>query len=359
MLAIKVMIGFLATDLTTGFGLHRLFGKRFWSQHNNIKALTSNEEKYDVERGFETHRVKRLWTGGRNSMYVDWVLPEDASDIRGVIFFLHGFSQEPKAYRPTLEHVSNQLKVAIFAPEVDLDSPQVLEDVAGKVGDSQFCLQRALAFDAIQCIDMTIQRQPPFSNFLPSSSLPIGVAGHSMGGGLSWFVASRFPKTISYVAALAPFPGVPAFAPTNAIAPRHSMHVAGSWDFLAKPSQVHNLTATANSVYANSSVYVEIARGLHTGFEDDLVLFNVPITSLTWTFWYFQIFGLVDLFLLNVVIEPLLTSKVQINLARALLEYTFDAMLNEKAIDADDLWASLLSSEDVEQEWLKRVKVQQ
>jgi hypothetical protein len=137
------------------------------------------------------------------------------------------------------------------------------------------------------------------------------------------------------------------------------MLAAGSWDFIAKPPKVQNLTTIANSVYPKSSVYVEIARGLHTGFEDDLVLFNVPITSLTWTFWYFQIFGLIDLFLLNVIIEPLLTSKVQINLTRALLEYTFQSMLEEKALDADDLLASLKSCDDVNPEWLNRVKVQQ
>jgi hypothetical protein len=379
MLVIKLIIAVWVTGVTTGFSPLRPRKSTPFRPARSTLAFSQSSDSFvetkqsenlktnkneNEEKEFEPHNIKRSWAGGRGSMQVDCILPKSKDDgnnknIRGVIIFLHGFSQEPKAYRPSLEQVSNKLQVAIVAPEIDLDSFQVLGDVADRVGNLFYCLQRALAFDGIQCLNMTLNRQEPFSDFLPTSPFPVGVAGHSMGAGLSWFVASQFSKEISYVAAMAPLNGVPAFAPNDRNVPRQSLHAAGSWDFLAKPLEVQNLTHIANTVHPNSSIYVEIARGTHTGFEDEPVLFNISIENAIKVLGNLEVIGFLFSYLLIYVVERVLTNKVQANLTRALLEYTFDCMIQAKPVSAEDLWTSLKSNPDVTPEGLARVTVDQ
>ena len=72
-----------------------------------------------------------------------------------------------------------------------------------------------------------------------------------------------------------------------------------------------------------------------------------------------RLIGVVELFLVNFIIEPFLTSKSQIGLTRALLEYTFECMLQSKELNVANLQASLKNNPDVLPKSLDRVKVEQ
>jgi hypothetical protein len=82
---------------------------------------------------------------------------------------------------------------------------------------------------------------------------------------------------------MASAPGLEAFDPLKNIEQRvakHSMLLAGSWDLIAKVSKVKALFQASDKKIEGSSVFVDIQRGLHTGFQDTIALFQVPLTTI-------------------------------------------------------------------------------
>ena len=96
--------------------------------------------------------IEREWTyedyTADGEFSVDLFLPD--GDVKGVVFFMHGFSQYPIAYRSTLKKMSDYANVAVVAVETGLTSGIVLSEIASKPLSfiteptwPQFVLQRA------------------------------------------------------------------------------------------------------------------------------------------------------------------------------------------------------------------------
>jgi len=94
---------------------------------------------------------------------------------------------------------------------------------------------------------------------------------------------------------------------------------AGEWDIIARAKIVEGISEKANSKMKDSSVYVKIARGLHTGFVDEFVFFGVPISSIFHHIGIF--FGLED-FIIG-----------QIDGSSILMSYFLSSMVTGKRIN--------------------------
>ena len=275
-------------------------------------------------------------------------LPEDRK-IKGCAFFMHGFSQYPIAYRQTLMDACESASVAIIAVDTGLTSEGVLnESVKSKLkrgGDSpQFILQRAVSEDTKQCIRMVMEGNDLFAEYGVKKSAignKIAVMGHSMGGGLSFPVAADCD--IDYVFTMAPAFGEEQFDPikkgVEKRIPKNSMLLAGGWDIIAPAKKVEEISAKANSKKQNSSIFVNIARGLHTGFEDKVVIFKVPISSITKVAGYAtKIFGWADVAFIKVLdlIDFGRTKTGQLDGSSALMSYFLSAMVAGKGITTEN-----------------------
>mmetsp|Transcript_28474 Transcript_28474/g.59653 ORF Transcript_28474/g.59653 Transcript_28474/m.59653 type:complete len:429 (-) Transcript_28474:52-1338(-) len=275
-------------------------------------------------------------------------LPKDRK-VKGCAFFMHGFSQYPIAYRQTLIDACDSASVAIIAVDTGLTSEGVLnESMKSKLkrgSDSpQFILQRAVSEDTKQCIRMVMEGNDLFAEYGVKKSTvgnKIAVMGHSMGGGLSFPVAADCD--IDYVFTMAPAFGEELFDPINEgvekRTPKYSMLLAGGWDLIAPAKKVEEISATANSKEQNSSIFVNIARGLHTGFEDSVVIFDVPINSITKITGYAtKIFGLADVAFMKLLdlIAFGRTKTGQLDGSSALMSYFLCAMVAGKGITTED-----------------------
>jgi len=197
---------------------------------------------------------------------------------------MHGFSQYPVAYRQTLANACEAASVAIIAVETGATDKFVRKKADGITG-LQSSLQRAISEDTKQCINMVLEGDEAFAEYGVTKCAvgnKIAVMGHSMGGGLSFPVSADC--NVDYVFTMAPAFGEPQFNPidegVDKRTPKNSMLLAGGWDLIAPAKKVESISAAANANKKDSSVYVYIARGLHTGFEDKIVLFSVPIFSI-------------------------------------------------------------------------------
>lgn len=217
----------------------------------------------------------------------DVFVPADGK-IKGCAFFMHGFSQYPVAYYETLMESVEASGVAIIAVETGLTSKGVLgESMKAKLKrvSPQFVLQRAVSEDTKQCIRMLKEGSDAFADLGITKNAvgnKIAVMGHSMGGGLSFPVAADCG--VDYTFTMAPAFGEEKFDPiTEGIdqrTPKESMLLAGGWDLIARATKVEEISVEANKAKPNSSILVNIKRGLHTGFEDEVVLFSVPLDSI-------------------------------------------------------------------------------
>jgi len=285
--------------------------------------------------------IEREWSDGDfkadGEFSADLFLPEE-KEIKGCAFFMHGFSQYPVAYRQTLSEACEVAGVAIIAVETGVTDKFVRKDAEGKSG-LQFNLQRAILEDTKQCIKMVLDGDEAFAEYNVTKKTVgknIAVMGHSMGGGLCFPLAADC-KCIEYVFTMAPAFGEPQFDPiiegVKKRTPKHSMLLAGGWDLIARAAKVESISAAANSHKKNSSVYVKIARGLHTGFEDKIVLFSIPISSILKAIELIGILGLFDFaFVKSVeklagVLEFLRTKTGQIDGSGALMNYFLCAMV--------------------------------
>merc|ERR1712071_659219 len=170
----------------------------------------------------------------------------------------------------------------------------------------------------------------------------IAVMGHSMGGGLCFPVAADTNILADHVFAMAPAFGVQVFDPIDAVkkhTPKNAMIVAGSWDLVASAKKVKSITEASNKIKKNSSLFVDIKKGLHTGFQDKVVLFGIPLSKgagifgFLWNIIGFTetiIFGLVRAFL---AILSLNKKRVgQLAGTQVLMEYFLDSMVEGKDV---------------------------
>ena len=307
-----------------------------------------------------TKKVSRNWiyvdnkgeeTIGKGKITVKVFLPEDESKaVKGCAFFMHGFSQYTKAYSDTLQKVSNGASIAVISADTGITS--IIGDViTNPLGPNpQFVLQRKLSEDTKQCIQMIIDGSDEFKEFGIGKNVPIGVCGHSMGGGLSFPVAAAFPK-INYVFAMAPVPGEPEFdSISDGLDIRtvnNSMLLAGSWDLIGRANKIKAISTASNEKKKNSSIFVNIARGLHTGFEDDLVITNIGLgTILRVVFGLFSAFDNIVLILLSILRK----STGQLEGSELLMELFFEKMTkNQKVLvnDAQEYLEDNMSEKDV------------
>lgn len=293
--------------------------------------------------------IEREWSVGdftsEGDFNVNLFVPEDGK-VKGCAFFMHGFSQYPVAYRQTLADACEASGVAIIAVETGVTDKFVRKDADGKTG-LQANLQRAVSEDTKQCIKMVLEGNDAFAEYGVTKRAvgnKIAVMGHSMGGGLSFPVSAD--SNVDYVFTMAPAFGEPEFNPivegVDKRTPKNSMLLAGGWDLVAPAKKVESISAAANSIKHDSSVYVDIARGLHTGFEDKLVLFSVPITSiLKGAGLAGKILGFFDAGFFNIVqtigkvISFGRTKTGQIDGSGALMEYFLCAMVAGKSLTTE------------------------
>ena len=305
---------------------------------NVISVPVKNIERDWSFEGFE----------GSGEFSVNLIVPEDRK-VKGCAFFMHGFSQYPVAYHQMLKEACENAQVAVIAVETGVTSNAILKESINsrreRTGETpQFILQRALSEDTKQCIRMLKEGSDAFAEYGVTRSAvgnKIAVMGHSMGGGLSFPVAAD--SNLDYVFTMAPAVGEESFDPIkeglDKRTPKNSMLLAGGWDLIAKAKIVEGISEKANSQIKNSSVYVKIARGLHTGFEDEVVLFSVPISSiLKGGGLVGKILGLGDFVIFNIlkVLKFVRTKTGQIEGSSILMSYFLSSMVAGKRITPEN-----------------------
>lgn len=249
---------------------------------------------------------------------------------------MHGFSQYTKAYSETLQRVADHANISVIS--VDTGITSIFGDViTNPFGPSPpFLLQRKLSQDTIQCIQMILDGSEEFKEFGIGKNVPMGVCGHSMGGGLSYPVAAAFPK-INYVFTMAPEAGESAFDPiakgVDVRTVNNSMNLAGTWDLIARAKDVKAISTASNESKKDSSIYVSIDKGLHTGFEDKLVITNIGLTTILRV--VFGLFNVVDSIIL-LLAGILRTSTGQLEGSELLMEFFFEKMTKGQKVTVKD-----------------------
>lgn len=312
--------------------------------------------------------IPRSEENGEGDFGTEVLLPvlRDDESVRGVVFFMHGFSQYPKAYRKSLEVIADEAKVAVIGVETGTLSSEVVKDIVkGKGKDSaQYVLQKSVSEDTEQCIKMVKENDEIFTSLgVPDGGdLPMGLVGHSMGGGLCFYVAEKF--NIDHVFVMAPVAGEEEFKPESAIkirAPKQSMFLAGNWDIIAKPRLIKKMSDQCKSKNVNdsdsASLYVEINRGIHTGFEDKLVLFNIDLIKATSL--VFKILGVAELAvsLAGAIFSFFRTKTGQIEITRSLLSYFMVTMVDGGGISNEGASEALQNDPDMKDSFVDKVKI--
>jgi len=311
--------------------------------------------------------IERTWTfndyEAKGEFSVDLFVPENGN-VKGCAFFMHGFSQYPIAYRKTLKEAAESTNVAIIAVETGVTSKIVLSDVVKKQTKTpQFALQRAVSEDTKQCISMVLDGNDVFAKYGVTKRAVgdrIAVMGHSMGGGLSFPVAAD--KNIDYVFAMAPVAGESVFDPVkegvDVRTAKNSMLLAGSWDLIGRAKNVKKISSASNKKREESSVFVDIKQGLHTGFEDKVVLFGIPLfSSLGFLGIVLNILGFADVFIFQIVQRFLALLGInrkrtgQLAGTRALMDYFLSAMVAGEKVtlkNAEDYLEGRIKDSDVD-----------
>lgn len=335
--------------------------KHAYSTRPSLLQLHANRHNPDIPRSEENGK------GEFGTEVLLPVLPDD-ENVKGVVFFMHGFSQYPKAYRKSLEVLADEAKVAVIGVETGTLSSEVVKDIVkGKGKDSaQYVLQKAVSQDTEQCIKMVNESNEIFTSLgVPGGGdLPMGLVGHSMGGGLCFYVAEKFK--IDHVFVMAPVAGEDEFKPKPAIqswAPKQSMLLAGNWDIIANMRLIKQMSEQCkikNTNVSNSaSLYVEINRGTHTGFEDKLVLFNVDLIKAASL--VFKILGVAELAvtLVGAIFAFFRTKTGQIEITRVLLSYFMETMVNGETISDEGASEALQNDPDMKNSFFDKVKIVQ
>jgi hypothetical protein len=317
-----------------------------------------------------TKRIDRDWTyvdEGTNEEYkgegkitLKVFLPKDGK-VKGCAFFMHGFSQYTKAYSESLERVADHANIAIISPDTGITSGIVLGELLKNpfalIADRnrpQFVLQRALLEDTKQCVKMVLAGAEDLKEFSIGKNVPKGICGHSMGGGLSFpLAASPECKSINYVFTMAPVAGVPQFDPikqgVDKRAVKNSMLLAGSWDLIGKADKVKDISVQSNMKQKDSSAFVEIARGLHTGFEDKLVITRVSLPAILRLVLGPQ--AAFEIFLLGLI----RSNTGQLEGSELLWEFFFDKMVKNQKVTPKA--AEQYLDENLKERWLKNFDI--
>lgn len=340
-------------------GTNAFFVTKSPSSRAKVTSVPDLEKKDENGTLLRTPRkkIERDWTfDGYESfgeMTVDFFLPEDG-EVKGCAFFMHGFSQYPEAYCSTLKKAADKANVAILAVETGLASNFVLKEALKNRSDAQLVLQRAVSQDTNQCIKMVLDGNDIFQEYgITKKNVQnrIGVMGHSMGGGLSFPVAAGdYCKQIDYIFTMAPAYGVEEFDPiikgVNIYTAPNSILLAGSWDLIASAKKVKNISGASNKNLKNSSIFVDVRQGTHTGFQDRVTLFSIPLLpGLEATSIFLNLLGIVDsvifsvfdffqLFLVGLRLNKKRTG--QLAGTRILLDYFLESMVNRKSLNLED-----------------------
>jgi len=150
---------------------------------------------------------------------------------------------------------------------------------------------------------MVLEDNENFTKFGINKGKPLAVCGHR--AALSFLVAANVDQ-INHVFTMAPAFGVSDFDPIKKGVEKRtvksSMLLAGYWDLIAKADKIEKISGESNVNKPDSSVFVGISRGLHTGFEDDLVIGKLTLNRVLsliigpqLLFERIFIFGLLDL----------------------------------------------------------------
>jgi len=327
--------------------------KTSFAKSKSMPDIVQKDEDGKVIR-IPVTNIERDWTWedytATGDFSCDLFVPENGQ-VKGCAFFMHGFSQYPVAYRKTLKQACEASNVAIVAVETGLLS-SIVQEESKKVSffkrkeAMQFFVQRAVSEDTKQCIRMVLGGSDVFAEYGVTKKAvgnKIAVMGHSMGGGLSFPVAADFSE-IDYVFTMAPAFGVEDFDPivkgVDERAPANSMLLAGTWDLIAPEKKINSISAAANNKKKNSSVVVDIERGLHTGFEDKLVLFNFKLSSAS---NLLTLFGVIDAALLLTIkiFSFIRTNTGQLEGSGILMEYVLKSMVANKSINPEEAQAYL------------------
>lgn len=346
---------------------------RGFTHHKNLHNALSSSARYFIlkpEKDLEGEdkdgnifkiprkKIKRDWSfdgyTATGEMTVDFFLPE-VGEIKGCAFFMHGFSQYPIAYCNTLQKSANNANVAIIAVETGVTDDIVLRNLVadGKRLTPPYVLQRAISNDTKQLIRMLLADEDDiFKEYGIARKFcknKIAVMGHSMGGGLSYAVAADFHQDVEYVFTMAPVGGETPFEPVPAIEKsvvKNSMMLNGEWDLIAgfanRPLSVEKFAEASNNKEAKSCIYVDVNKGLHTGFQDRVVLFGIPLQAglglfgLIWNIFGFAeivIFNVLQIFLAILALNKKRTG--QLAGTQVLMDYFLESMVDCKPISIE------------------------
>lgn len=189
----------------------------------------------------------------------------DSSDRIGTVIFLSGFAQTPEAYRGLLDRCASA-GVVVVAP------------LTSTLGISRSHLQNNLVDEAEFWMNQVLNRSgSELDAYLPRPGAPVGILGHSVGGGLTYSLAERFPQAKA-IAALSPTPGlIDEFEPDEVIAredfqtPRRTALVlSGGLDPYANDGTIRReIVAPLQAALGPSAVDFEFHRfGVHTMYQD-------------------------------------------------------------------------------------------
>lgn len=283
--------------------------------------------------------IKRDWTWGSDyaadgEFDVSLFIPEDG-EIKGCAFFMHGFSQYPIAYSETLKQASSASQVAIVAVETgvtDVLRESLSYPKAERKKKLNFLTQRALMKDTEQCIKMIMEDNTIFSDYGITKKDQVALIGHSMGGGLTFPLAAMVPS-VEYLFAMAPAAGEfdPIIEGVEKRNPKSSMILSGTWDRIAKANIIKNISDAANEIDENSSSIVKVKRGLHTGFQSNIVIGDFKISSVV---NFLNLSGVVTKVLNGVSYLRVRTG--QLKGTEALMEYFLMCLVEGKSLSPGD-----------------------
>lgn len=226
-----------------------------------------------------------VFTVSGDKLKANWQAPggtsEDPGDpklAKGVLLFMHGFSQGPNAYYLLLKDLADQGWLVVAPEPPNSASPKQLQ------GDMVTCAERF--------------RSQLYQNKLPGLKLTSDAAArnivllaHSVGGGLASYVAEKAAaqqQPFRAVMVLAPQASVvKPYAPAAAIdrwpaAAKASTEFAvqyGLKDLLAPPGQVVDLMTKLKGANLLKEDNVTLYKdGTHVGFQDQVVVGEEEVT---------------------------------------------------------------------------------
>ncbi|GMH37809.1 hypothetical protein BSKO_05682 [Bryopsis sp. KO-2023] len=189
----------------------------------------------------------------------------DVVDRIGTVVFLSGFAQTPEAYTSLLERCAAAGVVALV-PMTSTTATSKSRLQSNLLDDGAFWMEHVIN-------NSSSELQP----YLPQGDAPVGILGHSMGGGMTYSLAALFPQAKSIVT-MAPTPALTeGFEPAEVIASekfqaskRRVLVLAGGLDPYAKARDIkREIVTPLTTAFGEGTVDYEFTRlGLHTMYQD-------------------------------------------------------------------------------------------